>query len=185
MNECFFALIHENHKFNGTAELLGILASIIGGFEIPLKDEHVSFFQNIIIPLHKVQTCSQFYDQLVRCCMLFIQKDRTLAFPLLEGLLKFWPFGNCSKEILFLKEMQEILEVCKIDKIEDLVPRLFKRILKCISGHHFQVAERSICFFKNKSFLNILKTYKEKTFPIIVPIVVNLAENHQHKNLQE
>jgi serine/threonine-protein phosphatase 2A regulatory subunit B' len=58
MNECFFALIHENHKFNGAAELLDILASIISGFAVPLRDEHVIFFNNIIIPLHKVQTCS-------------------------------------------------------------------------------------------------------------------------------
>ena len=54
MNECFFALIHETHKFNGAAELLDILASIISGFAVPLRDEHVIFFTNIIIPLHKV-----------------------------------------------------------------------------------------------------------------------------------
>jgi serine/threonine-protein phosphatase 2A regulatory subunit B' len=30
------------------------LASIISGFAVPLRDEHVIFFQNIIIPLHKV-----------------------------------------------------------------------------------------------------------------------------------
>ena len=44
INECFFALIHENHKFNGAAELLDILASIISGFAVPLRDEHVIFF---------------------------------------------------------------------------------------------------------------------------------------------
>ena len=58
INECFYALIHETHKFNGAAELLDILASIISGFAVPLRDEHVIFFKNVIIPLHKVQTCS-------------------------------------------------------------------------------------------------------------------------------
>lgn len=42
-----------------------------------------------------------------------------------------------------------------------------------------------MCFFENDYFLNILKTYKEKTFPMLVPIIVNLAENHWHKILQE
>ena len=56
INECFFALIHETHKFNGAAELLDILASIISGFAVPLREEHVIFFKNVIIPLHKVQT---------------------------------------------------------------------------------------------------------------------------------
>ena len=54
INECFHLLIHQTHKFNGAAELLDILASIISGFAVPLRDEHVVFFQNIIIPLHKV-----------------------------------------------------------------------------------------------------------------------------------
>lgn len=185
INECFFALIHENHKFNGAAELLDILASIISGFAVPLRDEHVIFFQNIIIPLHKVQTCSTFYEQLLRCSMLFLTKDRTLAIPLLEGLLRFWPFANCIKETLFLTELQEVLEVCEVDKVEHLIPKLFKRIVKCIGGIHLQVADRAMCFFENDYFLNILKTYKEKTFPMLVPIIVDLADNHWHKILQE
>ena len=105
INECFFALIHETHKFNGAAELLDILASIISGFAVPLRDEHVIFFKSIIIPLHKVQTVFSFYEQLLRCSMLFLTKDRTLAIPILEGLLKYWPFANCIKETLFLTEL--------------------------------------------------------------------------------
>jgi len=54
INECFFSLIHETHKLNGAAELLDILASIISGFAVPLRDEHVIFFKNVIIPLQKV-----------------------------------------------------------------------------------------------------------------------------------
>ena len=185
MNECFFALIHENYKFNGAAELLDINASIISGFAVPLRDEHVLQFQNIYIPLHKVQTCSQFYEQLLRCSMLFLTKDRTLAIPLLDGLLKYWPFANCIKETLFLTELQEVLEVCEVDKVEGLINKLFKRIVKCIGGIHLQVADRAMCFFENDYFLNILKTYKEKTFPMLVPVIVDLAENHWHKILQE
>jgi len=48
-----------------------------------------------------------------------------------------------------------------------------------------QVADRAMCFFENDYFLNILKTYKEKTFPMLVPVIVDLAENHWHKILQE
>ena len=47
------------------------------------------------------------------------------------------------------------------------------------------MADRAMCFFENDYFLNILKTYKEKTFPMLVPIIVDLAENHWHKILQE
>jgi serine/threonine-protein phosphatase 2A regulatory subunit B' len=185
INECFFALIHENHKFNGAAELLDILASIISGFAVPLRDEHIIFFKNVIIPLHKVQTCSEFFEQLLRCSMLFLTKDRNLAIPLLEGLLKYWPFANCVKETLFLTELQEVLEVCEVEKIEHLIPRLFRRIVRCIGGTHLQVADRAMCFFENDYFLTILKAYKDQTFPMLVPTIVRLADNHWHKILQE
>lgn len=54
ITDCFHTLIHENYKFNGSSELLDIMASIISGFAIPLRDEHVVFFKSVIIPLHKV-----------------------------------------------------------------------------------------------------------------------------------
>ena len=81
ITDCFFTLIHETLKFSGAAELLDILASIISGFAVPLREEHVQFFKNVIIPLHKVQTSNFFFEQLLRCSMLFLSKDRTLALP--------------------------------------------------------------------------------------------------------
>ena len=49
MNESFLRLIHEADKFNGTGELLDIMASIISGYAVPLRAEHVTFFNDIII----------------------------------------------------------------------------------------------------------------------------------------
>ncbi len=181
INDCFLALIHENHKFNGASELLDILAAIISGFAVPLRDEHVVFFKTIIIPLHKVQTSNLFFEQLLRCSMLFLSKDRTLAIPLLQGILKYWPFANYLKETLFLTELQEILEAVEVEKLGPLIPKLFKRIVKCISGSHLQIADRAMCFFENDYFLSILKSYKEVTFPMLVPVIVKLADTHWHK----
>jgi serine/threonine-protein phosphatase 2A regulatory subunit B' len=185
INDCFFSLIHENHKFNGASELLDILASIISGFAVPLREEHVLFFKYIIIPLHKVQTSNFFFEQLLRCSMLFLSKDRILAISLLQGLLRYWPFANYLKETLFLTELQEVLEVCEVEKISVMIPKLFKRIVKCISGCHLQLADKAMCFFENDFFLAILKAYKEVTFPMLVPVIVKLADTHWHNILQE
>ena len=68
--------------------------------------------------------------------MCIRDRDRTLAIPLLEGLLKYWPFANCVKETLFLTELQEVLEVCEVERVDHLIPRLFKRIVKSIGGDH-------------------------------------------------
>lgn len=81
ITDTFYTLIHETFKFNGAAELLDILASIISGFAVPLREEHVNFFKTVIIPLHKVQSCQLYHDQLLRCSMLFLSKDPYLAVP--------------------------------------------------------------------------------------------------------
>jgi serine/threonine-protein phosphatase 2A regulatory subunit B' len=185
ITDCFQVLIHDIHKFNGASELLDILASIISGFAVPLREEHVIFFKNIIIPLHKVQTSNIYFDNLIRCSMLFLTKDSSLAILLLDGILKYWPFANFFKETLFLQELPEVLEFCDVEKIKPLIPRLFKRIVKCISGSHLQVADRAMCLFESESFIQIIKTYKQTTFVMLVPVISKLAEHHWHKMLQE
>ena len=78
ITDCFQILIHEIHKFNVASELLDILASIISGFEVPLREEHVVFLKNIIIPLHKVQKSNLFFDNLIRCSMLLLFLPKTV-----------------------------------------------------------------------------------------------------------
>ncbi|CAG9330485.1 unnamed protein product [Blepharisma stoltei] len=185
INDCFLTMIHDTQRFNGASELLDILASIISGFAVPLREEHVIFFKIAMIPLHKVQTSHIFHEQLLRCSMLFLSKDHSLAIPLVEGLLRYWPFGNSPKETLFLSELQDVLEVCELAKLEPLIPKLFKRLVRCISGPQLQVADRAMCFFENDYFLGILRTFKQVTFPMVVPIIVELADTHWHKILQE
>lgn len=185
ITDCFHILIHEIHKFNGASELLDIMASIISGFAVPLREEHVIFFKNIIIPLHKVQTSNLYFDNLIRCSMLFLTKDSNLAISLLEGILKYWPFANFLKETLFLQELPEVFEFCDVEKIRPLVTKLFKRVIRCISGSHLQVADRAMCLFENESFISIIKAYKSITFNMLVPVVSYLAGNHWHQMLKE
>lgn len=183
MDQMFQVLIHETHKFNGASEILDILASIISGYAIPLRDEHIRFFNNIIIPLHKVQTSPMFFEQLLRCTMLYLTKDRSLSIPLLEALLKYWPFAATEKEMLFLTELKEVLEVVDPKEMKHLIPKLFKRIIKCIGGENMHVCDRAMCFFENEYFLNIVKTYQDEVFPILVPKINELADNHWQKLL--
>eukprot|EP01016_Furgasonia_blochmanni_P038951 TRINITY_DN4773_c0_g1_i2.p1 TRINITY_DN4773_c0_g1~~TRINITY_DN4773_c0_g1_i2.p1 ORF type:complete len:554 (-),score=47.26 TRINITY_DN4773_c0_g1_i2:174-1835(-) len=185
MNDCFYTLIHENYKFNGASELLDILASIISGFAVPLREEHNQFFRTVIIPLHKIQTSQAYHDQLLRCSMLFLSKDPSLSIPLVEGLLRYWPFANYHKEMTFLAELLEVLEVCDISKLEPVASKLFKRITKCIAGAHVQVSDRAMCYFENQYFMSILKIHRNVAFPVLVPVIAALAETHWHTVIQD
>jgi hypothetical protein len=40
--------------------------------------------------------------------MLFLSKDPSLATMLVEGLLRYWPFANSTKEVQFLNELLEV-----------------------------------------------------------------------------
>ncbi|KAL4465207.1 hypothetical protein ABPG74_001921 [Tetrahymena malaccensis] len=181
----FQTLIHERFSFNGMPELLDILASIISGYAVPLREEHIDFFKNIFIPLHKVQTSHHYHEQLQRCSMLFLSKMPELSLDLIDALLKYWPFANSTKELMFLSELLEVIEVPEMNKIQPYVERLFKRLIKCISGPHLQIADRAMCFFENEYFLGMLRQYKSITFPLIVPVIHKIADNHWHKILQE
>eukprot|EP00341_Mesodinium_pulex_P015203 CAMPEP_0116918982 /NCGR_PEP_ID=MMETSP0467-20121206/20092_1 /TAXON_ID=283647 /ORGANISM="Mesodinium pulex, Strain SPMC105" /LENGTH=129 /DNA_ID=CAMNT_0004596429 /DNA_START=892 /DNA_END=1281 /DNA_ORIENTATION=+ len=66
-----------------------------------------------------------------------------------------------------------------------MIKPLFSRIVKCISGSHLQVADRAMCFFENECFLSLLKQFKDITFPMLVPVINELAEKHWHTVLQE
>ena len=48
------------------------------------------------------------------CPLQFVDKEPTLAEPVLSQLLKFWPVINSQKEVLFLGEMEEILELTQV-----------------------------------------------------------------------
>jgi serine/threonine-protein phosphatase 2A regulatory subunit B' len=41
----------------------------------------------------------------------FLEKDNTLALPLLKGLFKIWPITNPAKEVVFFNEIEEILDL--------------------------------------------------------------------------
>ena len=48
-----------------------------------------------------------------RSCQ-FVEKDPKLADPVLRSLLKFWPLTNSQKEVLFLGELEEVLELTQV-----------------------------------------------------------------------
>eukprot|EP01084_Bolivina_argentea_P046871 86336_1 len=75
INNYFYCMIYSNQLYNGIADLLEILSSIINGFIIPLKSENISLLTHVFIPMHKVSFLSQFHKQLLYCILQLIQKD--------------------------------------------------------------------------------------------------------------
>jgi len=87
--------------------------------------------------------------------------------------------------MMFLAELLETIECSNIDQMQHIVPKLYKRVLRCIDGSNLHVTDRAMCFFENDYFLSLTSTYKDVTYPILVPTIVELSEKHWHKILQE
>ena len=79
INNVFFQFVYETERFNGIAELLEILGSIINGFALPLKEEHKLFLTRVLLPLHKVKSLSMYHPQLAYCIVQFLEKDAGLT----------------------------------------------------------------------------------------------------------
>jgi hypothetical protein len=68
-----------------------------------------------------------------------VEKDPKLAEPVLLQLLKFWPVTNSQKEVLFLGELEEILELTQPLEFQRVLVPLFKQLARCLTSAHFQV----------------------------------------------
>lgn len=143
----FFHFVYDTERHNGIAELLEILGSIINGFALPLKEEHKTFLTRALIPLHKVKSLTLYHPQLAYCVVQFLEKDPSLTEDVVLGLLKYWPKVNSPKEVMFLNEVEEILDVIDPVEFQKIMVPLFKQLARCINSQHFQVAERALYYW--------------------------------------
>ncbi|XP_059633589.1 serine/threonine protein phosphatase 2A 57 kDa regulatory subunit B' theta isoform-like [Cornus florida] len=178
INNIFYRFVFETEKHNGTAELLEILGSIINGFALPLKEEHKLFLVRALIPLHKPKCLAMYHQQLSYCITQFVEKDCKLADTVIRGLLKYWPVTNSSKEVLFLSELEEVLEATQPSEFQRCMVPLFRRIARCLNNLHFQVAERALFLWNNDHIENLIKQNREVILPIIFPALEKNSRNH-------
>ncbi|TYI88465.1 hypothetical protein E1A91_D04G211400v1 [Gossypium mustelinum] len=178
INNIFFRFIFETEKHNGIAELLEILGSIINGFALPLKEEHKVFLVRALIPLHKPKCLAMYHQQLSYCITQFVEKDCKLADTVIRGLLKYWPITNSSKEVMFLNELEEVLEATQPPEFQRCMMPLFRQIARCLNSLHFQVAERALFLWNNDHIENLIIQNRKVILPIIFPALEKNARNH-------
>ncbi|KAM7266781.1 hypothetical protein ACFE04_008947 [Oxalis oulophora] len=184
INNIFFRFIFETEKHNGIAELLEILGSIINGFALPLKEEHKLFLVRALIPLHKPKCIPMYHQQLSYCITQFVEKDCKLADIVIRGLLKYWPITNSSKEVMFLGELEEVLEATQPAEFQRCMVPLFRQIGRCLSSSHFQVAERALFLWNNDHIENLIKQNRKVILPIIFPSLERNTRKHWNQAVQ-
>lgn len=184
ISNVFYRVVFESEKHNGIAELLEIFGSVVTGFALPLKEEHKIFLSRTLIPLHKPKSLGIYFQQLSYCINQFIEKDPKLASTVIRGLLKYWPITSTQKEVMFLSELEEILEVINMAEFQKVMVPLFWRIGCCINSYHFQVAERALFLWNNDQIVNLIAHNRHVILPIIFPAVESNTQNHWNHAVQ-
>ncbi|KAG5520710.1 hypothetical protein RHGRI_033332 [Rhododendron griersonianum] len=211
MNNIFYTFIFETEKHNGIAELLDILGSIINGFALPLKEEHKLFLVRALIPLHEPRCLAMYYQQLSYCISQFVEKDCKLSDGVIRGLLKYWPVTNSSKEVMFLSELEEVLEATQLPEFqrcgggsellhgarmyvdqfgEDEVIILIETVVVTqgrfgdgIVGAVKLVAERALFLWNNDHIYNLIQQNRDVILPIIFPALERNARGHWNQTV--
>lgn len=178
INNIFYSFIYETERHSGISELLEILGSIINGFALPMKEEHKLFLVRALIPLHKPKPLGVYHQQLSYCIIQFVEKDYKLADIVIRGLMKYWPVINCQKEVLFLDELEEVLEATQPAEFQRCMSPLFKQIGRCLRSPHFQVAEKAHFLWNNEHIVNLIAQNRV----VILPIIFDALEKNIHSH---
>lgn len=183
INNIFFQFIYETERHNGIAEFLEILGSIINGFALPLKEEHKLFLSRVLVPLHKVKSLALYHPQLAYCVVQFLEKDQSLTYEVVTGLLRYWPKVNCTKEVMFLNEIEEILDVVEVQEFQKIMCPLFTKLSQCVASSHFQVSERALYYWNNDYVVSMMAENIKDIMPIIFPTLFKTSKTHWNKTI--
>jgi hypothetical protein len=140
--------------------IITVIGSVANGFVLPLKEEHVVFFHQTLLPLYRRYatralfcTCyatawpsprrscciSRFAASLTCICRTFMAKDAALSHAVIKYLLRFWPVSCADKVLVFLCTIKDALmffaatDVLELALARELVQRLRACMGRCAS----------------------------------------------------
>ncbi|XP_059638068.1 serine/threonine protein phosphatase 2A 57 kDa regulatory subunit B' kappa isoform-like [Cornus florida] len=178
VSNIIYHFVFETERHNGIAELLEVFGSVISGFALPLKEEHKMFLSTALIPLHKPKSVGIYHQPLTYCIVQYIEKEPKLASTVIKGLLKYWPVTNSQKELMFLSELEELLEMINMAEFEKVMVPLFRRVACCLNSSHFQVAERAHFLWNNEHILNLIMHNRQVIVPLVLSALERNTQNH-------
>merc|ERR1711920_68836 len=116
--------------------------------------------------------------ELSYCMAQYVEKDPQLAYDIIVSMLKYWPVSITSKQVLFLNELEETMELTQPEVFDRIQKPLFRRVALCITCPHFQVAERTLFLWNNDYVVQLINRNRHELFPIIVAALYKNSMHH-------
>lgn len=169
---------------NGIGELLELAAESSQGFTLELGDAPKEFFTKLLLPLHKQQVIRDFHPQLMRCIRAHAEMDARLTYDIVSSLLQVWPESASWKQVLFLDELETVLQLTPRIQFRRMRDQLVQRVALCIKSPHYQVAERALSMYGNPTISKLLNENPMTVFPIIMGALQSNANLHWHPSVK-
>lgn len=117
----------------------------------------------------------------------FVEKEPSTASIIIAGLVKFWPWSCSSKQVLFLNELEDLMELIDVELFGDLCVPLFTHLARCLDSTHFQVQERSLYLWNNEHLVStgcLSKTHSRQSLPLLYPALHKMSNKHWNANVE-
>lgn len=181
----FISFTYETERHNGVADLLDMLLGVVAGFASPIKEEHKQFLFRALMPLHGSALFPQYHQQLISCVMQYVNKEPVLGQRVIAALLRLWPRANSSKQVLFLEELEVLLEALDAQVLEPVLLPTFQQIAESLGSQHFQVATRAAMLLNNAHLASILAVRKETLLPLLFGPLFRSSRQHWSATVAE
>ena len=169
-------LDNKNHLYCFN-ELLDLLKCILLGTKRPVSDYYVNIVIKIICPLLKCKSlCKQ--QNLKETIIKLMKHDTKLLNRILLYLLQTWPIRFPERIIIYMDLIENIFlgEINIADVDNNILDKVVNKIKCSFSDLSFLIADRSLIYFKNESFILVLyKLSLEKKF--IKEIIGNIEKH--------
>lgn len=84
-------------------------------------------------------------------------------------------------QILFLNELEEIIELVQIEQFALVLRPLFLRMSQAVCSSHFQVSQRALYLWNNESLVRMVSARRAEVLPLIFGALYRNCENHWHR----
>ncbi|KAK2951606.1 putative Serine/threonine protein phosphatase 2A 57 kDa regulatory subunit B' kappa [Blattamonas nauphoetae] len=183
MGSHFQRLAFHHIQFNGTQDLLDLLVSIVHGFTVPLKEEHVQFFRTCVLPLNTVEQIDSFIAPLSHCLCVYLQKDPALIKTVVSFLIRVWPLSNPHKQVLMVTVLEEIIEAVPTIRLTPFAAPLFQLLASCITSTNCLVVDRALSLLSNDTILGLISSTRQLSFPILYASLSKNTNKHWDGNI--
>uniref|UniRef100_A0A1A9UUP3 Serine/threonine protein phosphatase 2A regulatory subunit n=1 Tax=Glossina austeni TaxID=7395 RepID=A0A1A9UUP3_GLOAU len=176
--DTFLAHIYEGKEFNGISELLQIFQLVIMEFDTTLKYEYFELLMRVLLPLHINPLLCIYHINLSSCVILFIKKFSVLTENIIKQLLLFWPRTSTEKQVIFLEEIDTILQLIELREFQGIQKILFRHLGKCANSPHMLVSKHALRILRSARVRVLVEQSNVCILPIIVPALYQATKTH-------